>query len=393
MVSAADGARRGSAASLDPHSDSVPDRSTSDSISDSVVDSSIAVDVQALRSLGAFVPDGLVISDASGTVVQVNDRAGAILDLAGDELLGRDIREVLPLRDRTGTDYWSALDPWNGLAVRTGHRERLLLLPNGLEALVSAKYVRRGRGGPVSAVVLSLRDASSRRRLEATNSVLLSTVAHELRSPLTSVKGFSSTLLRRWDQLDDGQKHWMIEAIEADADRVARLITDLLDISRLDSGRLHVRSRTVDLDTRIRAHVHSRRASGEHADDKFAVEIAPGLPPVWADPDRVDQILANLTENALRHGAGTIRYHAAPDGPDRVAVTVSDEGEGIAEKQYALVFNRFWQSAHQGGTGLGLYIVRGLVEAQGGQIEVGPAPSGGAQFRFTLPTGVPEHLT
>ena len=111
-------------------------------------------------------------------------------------------------------------------------------------------------------------------------------------------------------------------------------------------------------------------------------------------------MLGNLLENAVRHGGGTVTLTVVPDGltsdeadrSEAVAVSVSDEGEGIPEDHYPLVFTRFWHGRSRGGTGLGLYVVRGLVEAHGGRISVGKADGGGAMFRFTLPAGAPEHL-
>jgi signal transduction histidine kinase len=118
-------------------------------------------------------------------------------------------------------------------------------------------------------------------------------------------------------------------------------------------------------------------------------------------------VLGNLLENAVRHGSGTVTLTVVPDPVDlsanpngigassqqgAVAVSVADEGEGIQEDHYPLVFTRFWHGRSRGGTGLGLYVVRGLVEAHGGRISVGRAEGGGAMFRFTLPAGAPEHL-
>ena len=344
--------------------------------------------------LGERHPDGLVVADDQATVVYVNRRAAAILGQDVENLLGQDVSKALPLQDTEGHSWWTCTDPWNGLAIRSGHRERLLILQGGQEVLVSARYVRSGRGEPVSEVVLSLRDAESRRRAEASNAALISTVAHELRSPLTSVKGFSSTLLHRWERFTDDQKRLMLQTIEADADRVTRLITELLDISRIDAGRLQVRRQPVDVTAAIKRHIERFVATG-HDRDRFVLEAAEELPETWADPDRLDQILANLMENAVRHGDGTVSMSVMPtadNGEKAIAVTVSDQGEGIAPENYSLVFTRFWHGSRRGGTGLGLYVVRGLVEAHGGHISVGTAPTGGAQFRFTLPSGAPEHL-
>jgi signal transduction histidine kinase len=191
----------------------------------------------------------------------------------------------------------------------------------------------------------------------------------------------------------------MLETIEHDADRVTRLITELLDISRIDAGRLQVRRQPVDVVATAHRHVERMVASG-HARSRFVVSADGRLPEVWADPDRVDQVLANLLENAVRHGDGTVSMDVLAtqqDGPDgepvaAVAVVVTDEGDGIAEEDMQRVFTRFWHGSRRGGTGLGLYLVRGLVEAHGGHIQVGRGPTGGAQFRFTLPAGAPEYV-
>jgi len=340
-------------------------------------------------------PDGLMVADQQRLLVYVNERAARIVGTSAEELLGQDIRTALPLQENDGRSWWACTDPWKGLAIRSGHRERLLIIPGRTEVLVTAKYVRPGRGMPVTQVVVALRDAEARRRAEANSSALISTVAHELRSPLTSVKGFSSTLLRRWDRFTDDQKRLMLQTIEADADRVTRLITELLDISRIDAGRLQVRRQPVDVNAAINRHIERFVASG-HERSRFALNgHGTALPEVWADPDRLDQILANLMENAIRHGAGTVSLSVVPvglDGDQAVAVTISDEGEGIAPEHYPMIFTRFWHGATRGGTGLGLYVVRGLVEAHGGKISVGRAAAGGAEFRFTLPAGAPEHV-
>lgn len=335
------------------------------------------------------LPDGLVVAGPDARVTVFNAAAQQITGLRAEDAVGRDVREVLPLQDTTGRRWWPVTDPWGGLEIRTGHRERLLVLPGGGEILVTARYVRNGRSRPVERVVLQIRDTEARRRAEHDHAGLISTVAHELRSPLTSVKGFTSTLLRRWDRFSDEQKHLMLQTVEQDADRVTRLITELLDISRIDAGRLQVRRQPVDVEGILRGQVARMVATGLE-EDRFRVAVTGPLAEVWADPDRLEQVISNLVGNAVRHGDGVVTLTLAPDPDgDGVAVTVDDEGEGIGEEHLGMVFTKFWRGARRGGTGLGLYVVRGLVEAHGGRISVGRSPAGGARFRFTLPAAVP----
>ncbi|MCE1180044.1 MAG: ATP-binding protein [Micrococcales bacterium] len=354
------------------------------------------LDLDLATEASEVVPDGLVAFGPDWVVLYANAAAARITGVPVTALLGHDVREALPLLTRDGSLWWDIARPLESLHITTGHRERLLMLPGGREVLLTAKYLRRQRRGPVERVVLALRDAETRRRADRDHAALISTVAHELRSPLTSVKGFSSTLLRRWDRFTDEQKRLMVETIEADADRLTRLITELLDVSRIDSGRLSIYRQPLELADVIRRHVDAQVACGI-PEDRFRVQIEPGMPPLWADADRFDQILANLIENALTHGRGLVtvavdRLHPEPTGvwhPDGtqchgVRIVVTDEGPGIAPADRALVFSRFWQGSEHGSTGLGLYIVKGLVEAHGGTVRIGEAPGGGAQFTVAL---------
>lgn len=335
-----------------------------------------------------FIPDGLVAAiGADRSVRFMNTLAEKITGLSASEVLGRDVCEALPLQDLEGASWWELTDPWHGLATRTGHRERLLVLPSGREVLVTAKYVRPGQGEPVHAVVLGLRDAEARRRAENETAALLTTVAHELRSPLTGVKGFSATLLRNWDRLTDDQKRLMLETIEADADRVTRLITELLDVSRINTGRLTVHAQPLDARAVLEAQVERRVAAGADPEG-FVVDVPDEMGPLWADPDRFEQIVGNLIENAANHGRGTVRVSArisVLDGAPAVDLLVADDGDGIAPQHRELAFSRFWQGGTKQGTGLGLYLVRGLVEAHGGVIVAQEAPEGGALLRATFP--------
>ena len=335
------------------------------------------------------LPDGLVVADEAGRVAVFNATAARLTNVHAAEALGKDLFDVLPLCDADGRDWWACTDPYHGLQIRTRHPERPLYLRDGTEVLVAVRYVRERRRHDVLRLVVALHDAAQRARLERSRADLVSTVAHELRSPLTSVKGFTATLLAKWHRFTDDQKRVMLETVNADADRVTRLITELLDVSRIESGRLEVHRQIVDVPERARKVIAGRVAAGE-PEERFRLEVREGLPETWLDPDKVDQILGNLVENAVRHGAGTVTVVVEPAaGADAVTVSVQDEGEGIAPDLASRVFRQFWRGHRRGGTGLGLYIVKGLVEAHGGTISVGRAPGGGAEFRFTMPAGAP----
>ncbi|MDT0467722.1 sensor histidine kinase [Streptomyces gibsoniae] len=346
------------------------------------------------------LPDGLVVADEHGHVICFNAAAARITAVPAAEALGRRLDHALPLEDLEGRRWWQLTDPYGGLAIRVRQPERNLLLPGGREVLVAARYVRAHPTGPIRRVVVSLRDTEARRRTERSHAELIATVAHELRSPLTSVKGFTATLLAKWERFTDDQKRLMLETVDADANRVTRLIAELLDISRIDSGRLEVRRQPVDMGAAVGRHIQAYVAAGQPA-DRFLLRIEQPLPELWADPDKIDQVLSNLIENAVRHGEGTVTIDVTPavsrrEGEDEqntaTSVTVSDEGPGIPEESMNRVFTRFWRGSKRGGTGLGLYIVKGIVEAHGGTITVGRARGGGAEFRFTLPVGTPAHL-
>jgi signal transduction histidine kinase len=244
----------------------------------------------------------------------------------------------------------------------------------------------------VRKLVITLRGAEQRARIERSRADLVSTVAHELRSPLTSVKGFTATLLAKWPRFTDDQKRVMLETVNADADRVTRLITELLDVSRIEAGRIEVHRQLVDVPQRASRIIAGRVASGENA-ARFQLQVAGELPETWLDADKIDQILGNLIENAVRHGAGTVTTMVEPlrgAGSPGIAVSVRDQGAGIAPELAPRVFRQFWRAKRRGGAGLGLFIVKGLVEAHGGTISVYQAPGGGAEFRFTMPAGTPE---
>lgn len=332
-----------------------------------------------------LLPDGVVVADAEGRVTAINAVAAEMLDAGpAGSALGRPLDEVLALTDHDAQAWTAANAPYDGLPTRKAVPEQAWLLPDGTEVLVTARLHRDTRIGPVRSVAISLRSGRGRARLDRDRSDLVATLAHELRSPLTGVKGFVHALLARWDKLSDEQKRLMLTTAGADADRLSRLITELLDVARIDTGRLQLHRKPTDLVAKVeRVHQSISVATST----PIEVEAEPGLPPADVDPDKVMQVLTNVVENAVRHGSGTVRVHVRrwTEDPSYVAVTVTDEGEGIPVELRKRVFTKFWTASRGGGSGLGLYIVSGLVKAHGGVVTVDDRPGGGARVTTAWP--------
>ena len=332
-----------------------------------------------------MLPDGIVIADGTGTVETVNATAVTMLGADRGDLVGRPIQEVLRLADQDGLDWCAANQPYAGLSTRTGVPEQSWTLPTGLEVLVTARIHRPSTRDPISSVVVSLRNGRGRARLDRERSDLVATVAHELRSPLTGVKGFVQALLNRWDKLSDDQRKLMLTTVNADADRLARLIAELLDVARIDTGRLSLYPRGSDAEVLVRRVVDSVAAGTSRP---VELHVADSLPEVFADPDKFTQVVTNLVENAIRHGSGTVRVAlGSHDGEwDGVRITVDDQGDGIPLEMRRRVFTKFWTEGVSGGSGLGMYIVNGLTRAHGGLVTIEDAPGGGARVMIDWPT-------
>jgi signal transduction histidine kinase len=333
------------------------------------------------------LPDGAVVADAEGRVVAVNRVAADMLGVDAAGRLGRPLAEVLKLQTADGRDWVAYIAPYGGLRSRTGIPEQSWLLPDGKEVLVTATLHRAEPRGPVSRVAVSLRSGRGRARLDRERSDLVATVAHELRSPLTGVKGFVQALLNRWDKLNDEQKKLMLTTVNADADRLSRLIAELLDVARIDTGRLSLYPRPVDATVLVQRVVDSVQAGTART---IAYHAPADLPLIQADPDKFTQVITNLVENAVRHGDGTVtvRLEALPARHDLgVRLTVDDEGAGISPEIRRRVFTKFWTGGVRGGSGLGMYIVHGLARAHGGTVDIGESPAGGARIQVAWPQG------
>lgn len=238
-------------------------------------------------------------------------------------------------------------------------------------------------------LVLTLRSAGRREAAVRQQGDVVATVAHEIRSPLTSVKGFTRTLLSRWERFSDEQKRTMLATIEHDADRVTRLLTDLLDVSRIDAGRVRLHRSTVDLQALATA--VADRARMRDTGPVIEVVVASEVPTVAADRDKLEQVLTNLVDNALQHAPGTPVTITIGRLDAAVRISVADQGPGVDPGTAAQLFRKFGRgsSDHGAGTGLGLFLARGLVEAHGGRIWFDPEATDGAVVHVDLPTTPP----
>src|SRR4029079_16502118 len=181
---------------------------------------------------------------------------------------------------------------------------------------------------PVAQVAVSIRSGRGRARLDRERSDLVATVAHELRSPLTGVKGFVQALLARWDKLSDDQKKLMLATVSADSDRLSRLIAELLDVARIDTGRLQLHPRPCDAGLLTRRIVDSVAAGTARP---ITLDVADDLPEIHADPAKFTQVVTNRFETAAGQGGGIVRVTLLPLGPGElgdqpgVRIIVDDE--------------------------------------------------------------------
>ncbi|MNS31020.1 Sensor protein KdpD [compost metagenome] len=223
---------------------------------------------------------------------------------------------------------------------------------------------------------------------ERLRSALLSAVSHDLRTPLTGIVGAAGSLAEGAEVLDVATRRELAQGIEEEAERLNRLVTNLLHATRLDAGGAQLHREWTPLEEVVApALARLERVLGDHA---VELDLPADLPLVYVDPVMLEQVFINLLENASKYTpAGTRVFVRARRMADALAVEVEDEGPGLPEGEETRAFDKF-RRYHQGGApgaGLGLAIVRGVVEAHAGTISAANRPGGGAVFRFTLPLG------
>ncbi|HYI35720.1 MAG TPA: ATP-binding protein [Thermoleophilaceae bacterium] len=314
-----------------------------------------------IESLG----DALVVTDRDGKVTAANPRAAELVPTlaVGADAYGSD--SPLP-------------DPDSGLAgdvaIEAGDRT------------LAATAGRVPGAGPGAGLVWTIRDVSERARLERMKSDFVATASHELRSPLTSIKGFVE-LLGRSDALGEREREF-VDVVLQSTDRLVDLVNDLLDVARLEAGRMEIHARLFDVTAVIEEVATLMGPRMEAKDQQLVLDLPPGLPKVLADPVRVRQILTNLISNAHLYTdeGGKISVIADGDGHE-IELSVADDGRGMTQEDLDRVFDRFVRRDEDsgGGTGLGLAIVRSLVDLQGGTVDVRSQVGEGTVFTVRLP--------
>jgi len=375
-----------------------------------------------LGAVLAALAEGIVLADEQGTVVLANRSTRRILHLnpssfdeaalEGTSLRGACIgqpvstlfaacspesRKVLcqaltSSSDAAGVARRVPGKPKQGVGVEETTREPASVLLDIQERVVRASLTPMlDEEQQFAGTVIVLRDVTLEQEVARAKNDFVSLVSHELRTPMTSIKGYTDLMLKgAVGALNEQQKSFMT-IVKSNVDRMAELVSDLLDVSRLEAGRVRLTLGRLDLAGVILEISQELAETMRQRELTLHFDLPPGLPPVCADRRRIVQVLLNLLSNAYRYtlagGKITIAVQALDD---EVQVDVIDTGIGISEQDRESIFERFYRADHpvvreQAGTGLGLPIARSLIEMHGGRLWVRSEEQVGSTFSFTLP--------
>ncbi len=353
--------------------------STSAALSNAELYQRVALERERSVAILANIADGIVAVDREGKVVLWNSSAERITGVPASAALGQAPVDVLQ-RTLEAPD-------------EAARGDRLVPIMRGREEvwLSVTEAVMRDPLGAVAGRIFAFRDISGDRLVEQVKSDFVSTVSHELRTPLTSIYGFAETLLRQDVMFGEEERQTFLRYIASESQRLTSIVDTLLNVARLDTGDLQVSLAATD----VRDVVGEVLETVEAADvtgHRFVVDLPDQPLAAKADPEKLRQVCSILLENALRYSpdGGTVTVGAARRR-DTVEVSVADEGIGIPQADQEQIFRKFYRGADAelrtgtGGTGLGLFIARGLVTAMGGRIWVSSQEGEGSRFAFELP--------
>ena len=338
--------------------------------------------------------EGIVLVDQNARIIGFNPASEEITGFTAAEAMDRDFTNVVrrTLPENLDMNTLSPLRPVLAEgAVLTKHEE-LLKRKNGHKVWVemSSSPILDPDGSIASAVVI-LRDIQREKEVEGIKSDFISIVSHELRTPLTAIKGFLSMILARdFGELSDTQFHFLSRVYQSNQ-RMVNLVEDLLDVSKIDSGQVNLRPVPLKLEPIIQEVVADLAPKGFDNQISLKVNRKNKLPLVLVDESRVRQIFSNLIDNAIKYSLPQkeVTIDFAVRG-DYLLISITDEGIGIPQTQLERIFEKFGRAPNTigleaSGTGLGLYIVKSLVESHGGTIDVMSHEGKGSRFSFTLP--------
>lgn len=346
-----------------------------------------STDEAKLAAILSSMVEGVLVVDKKGRIVLMNS------SLKKDFLVNVDPKGKEPLEVIRNVDVGELVDEILKRAD-CGVITRLitLRLPQEKNFLVNSAPIVRDSGS--EGAILVFHDITELRKLERIRQDFVANVSHELRTPLSSIKGYAETLLE--GALED-KKHAkeFIEIIYRDSERLSNLIDDILDLSKIESGKMEMSFAAADIRAIIQRtlSVLEKQASGKNI--VFKINLKPGLPKVNGDETRLIQVFMNLIDNAIKYTpeSGSITISASVENGS-VRVDIQDTGIGIPEKDLSRIFERFYRvdkarARDQGGTGLGLSIVKHIVSSHGGQVWVVSELQKGSTFSFTIPVYTP----
>jgi len=343
-----------------------------------------------LESIIESIGDGLVVVDRGRIIRYCNRTAEKILGLAPADVLNAPLQSVcdrLACRVAEPEDWRENLE-----AGLVGHARGIIRIvfntPERREVEVNFFRTSRGRGWAGAGMLL--RDVTREREVDRMKTEFVSVVSHELRSPMTSIYGFAELLLMRSQQLEPDHRDWL-EMIHRECKRLSDIVEDLLNVSRIEERRVDIHLEPVALKPLV-SYILAQFSivSTKHS---LVTDVPEDIPRVMADRRKLHQVLRNLVDNAVKYSpkGGQVRVRAqVVNGGQEMEISVSDRGLGIPAEQVPLIFTRFHrvrrsETAGLRGTGLGLYIARSLVEAMGGDIWVESQLGKGSAFHFRLP--------
>lgn len=331
----------------------------------------------------ASTGDGLIVFDPDDVVTYVNPTACEFVGVKPKQVLGKhvDLAELLGMVAEDGYD--PAVD---GSQIREVRLEK----PTHRILDVRTDPVL-DESGAYLGYVATLHDVTAEREVGQMKNEFVSTVSHELRTPLTSIKGYVDLILDgEAGEINEIQREFL-SIVKENADRLVDLINDMLDISRIESGRIHLKIQPISVLDLALDVAGTFAAVAERSGHKIVVKVPDDLPRVAGDRDRVGQVLTNFVSNAIKYSpsGGTVTIRAKQDG-DMVQVSITDQGIGIDKEDQKKLFTKFYRvdsslTREIGGTGLGLSICKSIIELLGGQVGVRSKPGKGSTFYFTLP--------